>query len=224
MPPETGKKSPAKRKAVFPRVELETATPLAKRTRSNYKEEITASPRSSSSPRVVVTKETKAPAKEILAKGSSAPTRPKRYKMAAHKGSTLMVVSSNSATTSQTEDDLPEIIYPPSVNKKEAQEITVAQVETTQTFAPETAPSVPKLIVNLDAYFEVLSQKTTPTVSASDSGIAFSSQAIPSSSKVKKSKNDLRSLTAMYFSDVLQSRTTSSFDFCFGGFSYFCSF
>ncbi|GMP41565.1 hypothetical protein CsSME_00011614 [Camellia sinensis var. sinensis] len=162
-PTKTGKKSSLSKKESFlPRSEQEGATPLAKRTRSTYKANIATSPSSSSSlkksPEVVITKVTKAPSKTI-----PTPSKPKQFKMVTCKGNTPLVDSSNSASTPQVEDNPPEIISPPSVNKDKTQETSATQIELTLAFkAPEPASSIPKPTIDLDVYFEALSQKTTP--------------------------------------------------------------
>ncbi|GMP93578.1 hypothetical protein CsSME_00043348 [Camellia sinensis var. sinensis] len=131
----------------------------------------------------MVMKTTKAPAKETLT-----PTKSKRFKMVPRKNHTLLVDSSSYTTAPQAEDNPHEIIFPPSVNK--AQEIVATQGEITQAFkAPEPAPTIPKPAVDLDAYFEVLSQKTIPIASgASGSGTTSSSRVMPSSNEVEKAK------------------------------------
>ncbi|GMP35718.1 hypothetical protein CsSME_00008064 [Camellia sinensis var. sinensis] len=84
--------------------------------------------------------------------------------MVAHKGQTSLVDSSSSVTTPQAKDNPPKIISSPSINKEKAQKTTIAQDETTPAFkASESSRSIPKLAMDLDAYFEALSQKSTPT-------------------------------------------------------------
>lgn len=96
--------------------------------------------------------------------------------MVACKDNNPLVDSSSSASTPQAEDNFPEIISPPSVNKEKAQETGAVQDEPAPAFkAPEPDSSVPKPTIDLDAYFEALSQKTTTIFEASGSGATSSS-------------------------------------------------